>query len=513
MVASIICHGETLSAAAFEGRIARACTVFEGLGLGEDDTLAILMRNDTPFLEAQIACRRLGVYAVPINWHFTPEEIVYILQDCGAKAILAHADLLRPLLPALPGAVIPLGVATNSAIGEAYGLDEGACTLPEGIADYEREREMAVPWAGESRAARHTLNYTSGTTGRPKGVKRLPLTPAGAAHMAKQSAWAFGIDAATRTLVTAPLYHSGPNHQGLNAALRAELVVLEPRFDAERMLALIAEHELNHLYAAPIMFVRLLRLAEEVRARYDLSTLRYVVHGGSPCPIEVRRQMIAWWGPVVHEAYAGGETGLITVGRAEDFMAKPGTVGKLLPGTRGAVYGPDGAVLGPNEVGALYFRTDLLPDFVYTGDRDDERARIERDGLISLGDVGYFDEDGYLFICDRVKDMIISGGVNIYPAEIEAVLITMPGVRDCAVFGIPDSEYGEAVAAAVERRDTAEGTALTEATVRDWLAGNIARFKVPKLVTFHDALPREDTGKIFKRKLRAPYWEDAGRVI
>jgi long-chain acyl-CoA synthetase len=305
------------------------------------------------------------------------------------------------------------------------------------------------------------------------------------------------------------MYHSAPNLYGLFAAQDGGLVIMQPRFDPEELLALIDEYRITHLHMVPIMFVRLLKLPDEVKKKYDVSSLEFVVHAAAPCPPDVKKQMIDWWGPVINEYYGGTETGGVVFHNSEEALRKPGTVGRPIPGGIVRIYDDEGNELGPNQIGEVYLRITDWPDFTYRG-RDEERRACERDGLITCGDVGYLDEEGYLFLCDRKKDMVISGGVNIYPAEIEAVLINMPGVKDCAVFGIPDEEFGESLAAHVELQPGAE---LADAQVREFLGEHMARYKIPKVIEFATALPREDSGKIFKRKLRAPYWEEAGRQI
>jgi long-chain acyl-CoA synthetase len=267
------------------------------------------------------------------------------------------------------------------------------------------------------------------------------------------------------------------------------------------------------------MFTRMLKLPEAVRRRYDLSSMEFVIIMGSTCAPEVKRAMIDWWGPVIHESYAASELGLVTFITAGEALKKPGSAGKPIPGVElkirdAAGRDPEGRVKGgrllpAGETGLIYARQPAYTDFTYNNN-DAARKSLELDGLWTLGDMGWLDEDGYLYLSDRAVDMVISGGVNIYPAEIENALITMPGVADCAVFGIPDPEFGEALMAAVQPLDSAS---LDEHQVKEWLAQRIANYKVPRQVVFHEQLPREDSGKIFKRKLRAPYWEQAGRKI
>ncbi len=284
---------------------------------------------------------------------------------------------------------------------------------------------------------------------------------------------------------------------------------LQPRFDAEQLLQWIERYQLEGLHMVPIMFVRLLKLPEEVKRKYDLSSLKHIVHAGAPCPPEVKKAMIEWWGPIIHEYYGATESSAVVHSTSNDWLENPGTVGQPHDQCTIKIFDKSGAELPAGEIGEVYMRNFNVPDFTYNN-MDAKRAEIGRGDLLTAGDVGYLNERGFLFLCDRSKDMIISGGVNIYPAEIESVLHSMPQVLDCAVFGIPDDEYGEAVAAVVEPRP---GMNLTAADVRDFLRPRIAGYKMPKLVDFKRDLPREDSGKIFKRKLREPYWESAGRRI
>jgi long-chain acyl-CoA synthetase len=257
------------------------------------------------------------------------------------------------------------------------------------------------------------------------------------------------------------------------------------------------------------MYVRFLRLGEDIKRRYDLSSMRFVASTGSPCPAELKRAMIEWWGPVFHESYAASELGYVTSISSQEALRKPGSAGRALGRAKIRILDEDGRELPQGKVGLIYARQPAYPDFTYNNNPE-ARAKIERDGLWTLGDMGFVDDEGYLYICDRASDMVICGGVNIYPAEIEAALALMPGVRDCAVFGIPDEEFGEALAAAVQIEP---GHALDAKAVREFLAAKISSYKVPRVVTFHEELPREESGKIFKRRLRAPYWEKSGRSI
>jgi len=312
-----------------------------------------------------------------------------------------------------------------------------------------------------------------------------------------------------RALLPGPLYHSAPNSFGLRSGRLGGALVLMPRFDPEEFLRLIQDQKIDTIFMVPTMFIRLLKLPEQVRKKYDTSSLRHIVHAAAPCPAEAKRAMIEWWGPVIYEYYGSTESSALTFANSDDALRKPGTVGRILGGVELRFLGENGDFLPQGEIGEIYSRVTDNPDFTYHN-KPEKRAEIERDGFITSGDVGYIDEDGHVFICDRKRDMVISGGVNIYPAEIEAALHAIPGVHDCAVFGIPDDEFGEALMAVVEPQ---AGATLDVAAIRAQLKASLAGYKVPKHVEILKHLPREDSGKIFKRRLRDPYWERVGRRI
>jgi long-chain acyl-CoA synthetase len=299
--------------------------------------------------------------------------------------------------------------------------------------------------------------------------------------------------------VPAPLYHSAPNVHALFAIRMGNDLTLMPRFDAEELLRLIERHRIEHVQLVPTMFHRLLALPEEVRRRYDLSSLRGAVHAAAPCPPEEKRAMIDWWGPIIGEYYGGTETGIVVHATSEQWLTHPGTVGAPVNDAALRIVGEDGEELPAGETGEIYLRPPTCwPDFTYHG-RPEERSAMERDGFLTLGDVGHVDADGFLWITDRVKDMIIAGGVNIYPVEIEQCLLGLAGVRDVAVIGVPDPDLGEAIAAHVQ---LAEGATLTADEVRAHVGRELAGYKVPRIVAFEEELPREDSGKLFKRRLR-----------
>ena len=493
-------------------RAARAATGFAAMGVGNEDAVAIMLRNDFPFFEASMAANMLGARPVPINWHFREEEGGYILRDCAARVLVVHADLLPQIAAGIPRGVEVLVADTPPEVCNAYGISDKASRPSEDACSWNDWLSKQEPLAfSDSPPPPSSMIYTSGTTGHPKGVKRKPFTAESAAAYKAMVKEIFGFsdEGNFRTAVTGPMYHAAPNAYGLYAARSGGFCVLQPRFDPEGLLALIQEYRLTHLHMVPTMFVRLLKLPKAVRTQYDVSSLEFVVHAAAPCPPDIKRRMIEWWGPVINEYYGSTETGGVVAHTAEEALRKPGTVGRPVPGGHVRIYNDDGEVLDPGEIGDVYLKIDGYPDFTYNG-LDEKRQEIERDGMVTAGDVGYVDEDGYLFLCDRRKDMVISGGVNIYPAEIEGVLIDMPGVKDCAVFGIPDEEFGEALCAYIEPEP---GAPPSDDEVRTYLLGRLAGYKMPRVIEFVGALPREDSGKIFKRKLRAPYWERAGRQI
>ncbi len=495
----IVSGDRAISYPEIHARIAKAATGFAKLGLRDGAPVALMLRNDFAFFEASAAAGLLGSPAVPINWHLKAEEVAYILADSGAKVLVCHADLLPQIAAGLPEGIARLIVATPPEIATAFGISDHAAQVPAHEQDWDAWRERHAPWQEPAlRAA--PMFYTSGTTGRPKGVRRQPMRPEQLAASERVGAITYGLKPNDDQviLMNGPMYHSAPNSYGMMAFRYGNSIVLEPRFDAEDLLKLVARYRITHMHIVPTMFVRLLRLPDEVKAKYDVSSLRFVIHGAAPCPVHVKQAMIAWWGPVINEYLGSTETGIPIWHSSAEALAKPGTVGRVIEGGVVRIFDADGKPCGVGEPGEIFMRQTAVSDFDYQG-RSQERAEAGRDGLVSVGDVGYLDADGYLFLCDRKRDMVISGGVNIYPAEIEGTLIGMDGVRDCAVFGLPDDEFGERLCACIESEPDA---VLSVAAVQDFLRARLANFKVPKDIRFVEALPREASGKIFKRKLR-----------
>ena len=509
------CGDRETSAEAIRERALKAATGLESLGVREGDAVAFCLRNETAFFEVGQAAGILGAFPVALNWHCTLDEADYVLTDCGAQVLVIHADLLASLRSVVPEGVRVISVRTPREIAAAYGLPPEAGAPAPGDLEWGIWLEGFAPWSGEARQAPSTIIYTSGTTGRPKGVKRGVASDeqaqARTAMLLRSYGYADWMDRPQEivTAVVGPIYHAAPNaHSNISVSIGANVVVM-PRFDPEALLGLIHERRITHLNMAPIMFNRLVKLPQAVRDRYDLSSLRFVAHAAAPVSPPVKREMIDWWGPVINEYYGSTEMGNVTFCTAEEWLAHPGTVGKPMPNTVVRVVDAEGNDCPVGVPGEVLGRNLGSVDFTYHGD-DAKRRRAEKFGLISPGDIGYFDADGFLHLCDRSSDMVISGGVNIYPAEIEAILLKMPGVADCAVFGIPDDEYGEALCAVVQPQ---EGQEIDPQEVKLWIRAQLAGFKVPREVQFSAALPREDSGKIFKRKLREPWWEGRERRI
>ncbi len=484
--------GEKLTYGQLDARSNQGAQLFRKLGLQTGDCVALFMENNIRFLEICWAAQRAGLYYTCISSRLTAGEVEYIVRDCGAKAFIASPGLATVAAEVAPGErFIRLSVGGDIPGFERY--EDAAGAMP------------ATPIADESAGA--DMLYSSGTTGRPKGVRN-PLSglPIDAPNpLVGLVAALFGATADSIYLSPAPLYHAAPLRYCMAIHRLGGTVVVMEHFDAEVALKYIAQYRANISQWVPTMFVRMLKLPEDVRAQYDVSSMKAAVHAAAPCPIEVKKQMIEWWGPVLHEYYAGTEgNGFCYVGSVE-WMKHPGTVGRSL---LGAVHicDDEGRELPTGEEGTIYFEGESQFEYHNDPKKTTESRHPLHPNWSTLGDVGHVDEEGFLYLTDRKAFMIISGGVNIYPQEAENVLITHPKVADVAVIGVPNEDFGEEVKAVVQPADWAEaGPDLAEELIA-YARAKLSAIKCPRSVDFEQELPRHPTGKLYKRLIRDKYW-------
>ncbi|GAA4694259.1 acyl-CoA synthetase [Nocardioides nanhaiensis] len=492
--------GRTLTYGQLEERSVRLAHVLHAHGLRRGEAVALLAENGPIYHEAFWATKRSGLLLTALNHHLSLEELAYIVRDCGAQVLLVSAAtpelavIGRRLAESAPGVTLRL------AVGGAVGFD-----------DYERALAGASPVPFEDQPAGGDMLYSSGTTGHPKAIRptlpeRQVDEPGDLMVDVFGRLYGFGPDAVY--LSPAPLYHAAPlRFSGIVQATGGTVVVM-PRFDPERALELIAEHRVTHSQWVPTMFVRMLKLPEQVRAAADVSTLRYAIHAAAPCPVEVKQAMIDWWGPVLHEYYAATEAAGVTIIGPEDWLTHPGSVGRA---ALGVVHVCDETTEEQEEVpvgetGLVYFERDVMP-FEYHNDPEKTRQaqHPRHDNWATTGDIGRLDDEGFLYLTDRAAFMIISGGRNIYPQEVENVLTMHPKVLDVAVIGVPDDDLGEAVKAVVHPADGVEPGPDLERELIDHVRSRIAHYKAPATVDFSTDLPRTPTGKLVKRVLRDRY--------
>jgi long-chain acyl-CoA synthetase len=461
-------------------------------GLEPGDGVALLCSNRPEFAEALTATQRSGMRLTPINWHLTAREVAYILTDCEARAFLADERFVETAAAAASGAP---DLCLKLVIG---GEKEGFGSYEEALAGEDPE-DIADPLPGG------TMLYTSGTTGLPKGVRRPPgaaLAAAGrSARLPRELAEAAR---AGPHLCTGPLYHAAPLAFSLSLPLsQGSGVVLMDGWEAEETLRLVDRHRIGSVHMVPTMFHRLLSIPAEVRRSFDLSSLRFVVHGAASCPVPVKQAMIEWLGPIVYEYYAATEGTGTWVG-PEEWLRRPGTVGRSPAPGHIRILDDTGRDLPAGGVGEVYIAAPAAARFEYHRDAE-KTARAYRGDHFTLGDLGYLDEDGYLYLTDRSADLIVSGGVNIYPAEVEEALVTHPAVGDVAVIGVPDEEWGESVKAVVELKPGVEPGPALAGELISWCRGTLAGYKCPRSVDFSEGLPREDNGKLYRRLVRERY--------
>jgi long-chain acyl-CoA synthetase len=501
-LAVITPEGVEMTSGELLGRANQLVHALRAQGVGTGDVVATLLPNGPEMLELYLAALQAGWYLVPINHHLVAPEIAYVLRDSGAKVFVAHDRFADAAIAAAAEAGPAL--THRLAVGQIGGFSS-----------YAAMREGQPTSLPEDRTLGDVMNYTSGTTGNPKGIfrKLLGVTPEQGALGLAGVLFLFSVQPKDDNvhIIGSPLYHTAVLRFGSASLHLGHTVVLMDKWTPEEMLRLIARYRVTTSHMVPTQFHRLLALPEEVRNGYDVSSLRHMIHAAAPCPIDVKHKMITWWGNAVDEYYAASEGGGTLVTAAE-WLQKPGTVGRAWPISEIAIFDDEGTrMTEPNVIGTVYMATQGS-QFEYHGDK--EKTRKNRIGpFFTVGDVGLIDEDGYLFLRDRKIDMIISGGANIYPAEIENVLLSHPKVGDAAVFGIPHEDWGEEVKAVIEPAEGVAGDAALAQEIMDFCAGRLAKFKTPKSIDFTHEMPRDPNGKLYKRKLRDPYWEGVQRAL
>ncbi|TCD06567.1 acyl-CoA synthetase [Erythrobacteraceae bacterium CFH 75059] len=492
--------GERLSYAEMDALANRMARLLRRLGLAPGDAFGLLMENRLEYLPLAWASQRIGTVLVPISTHLTASEVAYILEDSGSRVLVTSArfgDLARDVCGMGAGetvqAIVMDAAEEDPRAAGPMLAEQSAEPLPDPVAGYE-------------------MLYSSGTTGRPKGIR--PVAPpdpdplvAGPLVMLVAGGFGFPADGSCVYLSPGPLYHAAPLRWAMTVHRLGGTVVVMERFDAEGALAAIERHRVNSSQWVPTHFVRLLKLPEEVRHRYDLSSHARAVHAAAPCPVEVKREMIAWWGPILLEYYAGSEGNGMTLINSADWLEHPGSVGRAIYGTL-HICDEQGAELPAGETGLVYW--DAPQPFAYHNDAAKTAAVTHPQGWTTLGDIGRVDADGFLTLTDRQSHMIISGGVNIYPQEIENHLVGHPAVVDAAVIGVPDPEMGEQVVAVVQPADPGARAEELGRELEKWLAPRLARYKMPRRYEVRAQLPREANGKLYKHRLKAEFAARAG---
>jgi long-chain acyl-CoA synthetase len=488
----------------FDLRVNRLINAMRGAGLVAGDTIAIFAGNCREYYEVMTAAGHCGIVYVPVNWHFTSEELQYVVDDADCKMLVVEGqfqDIAAPVTQAGGVALLRIGVRSDGGL----------------FTDYEAFIDQASDAEPEDQTLGGPMFYTSGTTGRPKGVRSstqgetvplevLEMMGAGMSAM-------LSIPADGTTFVCGPVYHSAQWAFSFLPLMNGSQIVMRHRFDAAESLQLIDEHEITNVHLVPTQFTRLLRVDDTDKKGFSGQSLQVVWHGAAPCPPEVKRQMIDWWGLVINEYYGSTEGSIVTTATAQEWLDRPGTVGKPSPMVQIKVVDENGQEVENGTSGEIYVKNVMGTDFEYHNEPEKTAAVHLEPGVFTFGDIGYFDDDGYLYLSDRKIDMIISGGVNIYPAEIEGVLANHEQVADVAVFGVPNDEFGEEVKAAVQLVPGSTKDESLRAALIAYCRERLAGYKAPKSIDFVDEMPRYETGKLYKRKLRDPYWEGSGRSI
>lgn len=459
-------------------------------GIQPGQHIAMMMKNCREFMEIIFGCMRAGVVFTPISTHLKKDETAYIINNCRAQLFIASASLAE--VAAEAAAQAPALEHCFIVGGERAGFVDWHSTLAEQPSEPIADQSLGVP-----------MLYSSGTTGKPKGVFRAPENiDLDAPHPLKLAGAYYGFNTDTIYLSPAPLYHAAPLHYNTLNLIQGGTSVIMERFDPEQALALIERHKATHSQWVPVMFIRMLKLPEVVRSKYDVSSMQRAIHAAAPCPIDIKRQMIDWWGPVICEYYSSSEGVGFTLIDSEDWLNHPGSVGRPLTGIP-KILDDNLQELPVGEVGQIYFAE--VARFEYFDEPGKTEEAFDSRGWGTVGDMGYLDEEGYLYLTDRKNFMIITGGVNVYPAEIEGLLVTHPKVADVAVFGIPNEEFGEEVKAVVQLMDHSDASTETAEDLTLWMKERLASLKVPRSIDFMEQLPRMDNGKLYKRHLMDAY--------
>ena len=470
------------------------------LGLGKGDSVAVVLENCAEMYQINMAIMQIGMYMTPINHHLTGPEIAYITQDSGAKVFIGSERFAAACRAACEELDFPSSM--RFSLGSAEGFRP--------FAELKQGQPADMP---ENRTTGQVMNYTSGTTGKPKGVRRpLPeISPEIVATLTAGFLGMFGLQPEDDNvhICGSPLYHTAVLVFSSSSLHLGHPVILMDKWTPEDMLRLIDKYKVTQSHMVPTQFHRLLKLDPSVRAKYDVSSLRAMIHAAAPCPIQTKWNMFEWWGDSIYEYYAATEGGgtLVT---PQEWRKYPGTVGKAWTSSDVKIYDDDGNELGPNQIGTVYMLLGAA-DFEYKdAKKKTSDSRIGK--YFTVGDVGELNEEGYLFLRDRKTDMIISGGANIYPAEIEAELFQHPKIADVAVFGIPNEDWGEEIKAVVQVIDGVEASEQLSREILEWCGDRLARMKTPKSIDYLEELPRDPNGKLYKRKLRDPYWEGRSQI-
>jgi long-chain acyl-CoA synthetase len=484
--------------AELNARANQLARVFRKAGLVNGDSVALLAHNSPEFVETWAACQRAGLRITAVNWHSSAEIVAYVIDNCDAKALVASARFSAAALEAVK-------ISKQLVLKLAY------AGPIEGFGDYDAALAGESPEDIENPEVGSTMLYTSGTTGRPKGVyRRTRPVVSQLTNVANATAkWNPETDL---SVLTGPLYHAAP--LGLNLVLPINAGVgtlLMDKWDAEETLRLIQHHKATHTHLVPTMMHRMLQLPEEVRRKYDVSSMRWIIHGAAPCPAHVKKGMLDWFGPALYEYYSATEGGGVWV-EPQEWLRKPGTVGRAVPGVEVKLMDAEGKDVPQGEDGLIYTKAPATGRFEYYKEpnKTDSSYRGE---WFTLGDVGRFDEEGFLFLTGRTAELIISGGVNIYPVEIDEVLIRHPLVADAAVVGAPNEDWGEEIKAVVELKPGVAPDETTRQAILDYAREKLPGFQRPRTVDFVDTLPRSPAGKVLRQQVRAPYWANRSKKI